>query len=57
LNEIRLRMKVTVVIVEQHVELAWNFATRYYVMQKGRIVRTGMTREENRSVVTPLLSV
>lgn len=57
LNEIRLKMKVTVVIVEQHVELAWNFATRYYVMQKGRIVQAGMTREEDPDVVTPFLSV
>ncbi len=57
LTEIRLKMKITVVIVEQHIELAWNFATRYYVMQKGRIVKTGMTREENQSAVTELLSV
>ena len=45
LRRIRREMGVTVLLVEQHLELAWGFADRYYVMQKGRVVETGNTRE------------
>ncbi len=57
LKRVRSEMKVTVILVEQHVELAWAFADSYCLMQKGRIVKAGSTRNEDQGVVHQLLSV
>jgi urea transport system ATP-binding protein len=48
---------VAVLLVEQHLSFAWSIAERYYVMQRGAIVRTGSTRGENPDDVASLLSV
>jgi urea transport system ATP-binding protein len=54
---IRKEFGVAVLLVEQHLSFAWSIAERYYVMQRGAIVRTGSTRGEKPDDVAPLLSV
>jgi urea transport system ATP-binding protein len=57
LNRIRTELKVAILLVEQYLRFAWAIADRYYVMQRGRIVRSGRTREESPDMVAHLLSV
>ena len=57
LSTIRREFGVALLLVEQHLSFAWSIAERYYVMQRGAIVRTGRTREERPDDVAPLLSV
>ena len=45
LSRIRLELRVAVLLVEQYLDFAWAFADRYYVMQKGRVVETGLTAQ------------
>ncbi len=45
LTRIRRELRVAVLLVEQYLDFAWAFADRYYVMQKGRVVETGLTAE------------
>ena len=37
---------IAIMLVEQYLHFAWSIADRYYVMQRGRMVRQGGTREE-----------
>ncbi|HTX03170.1 MAG TPA: urea ABC transporter ATP-binding subunit UrtE [Candidatus Acidoferrales bacterium] len=57
LVSIRKDFGVAVLLVEQHLDFAWSIAERYYVMQRGAIVRTGSTRAEKPDDVAALLSV
>ncbi len=57
LRRIRHELGVAVLLVEQYLELAWSFASAYFVMQKGRIVASGTTQEGDPSSVSRLLSV
>lgn len=57
LSAIRRDFGVALLLVEQHLAFAWSIAERYYVMQRGAIVRTGRTRTEQPDDVAPLLSV
>lgn len=57
LRTIRRDLNVAVLLVEQYLDFAWNFADRYYVMQKGRIVDAGQTAERDQSAVSGLLSI
>jgi urea transport system ATP-binding protein len=57
LTRIRRELKVAVLLVEQYLEFAWAFAERYYVMQKGRIVRNGNTQGQDSSAAAALLTV
>ncbi|HEY1730008.1 MAG TPA: urea ABC transporter ATP-binding subunit UrtE [Candidatus Baltobacteraceae bacterium] len=57
LASIRKDFGVAVLLVEQHLDFAWSIAERYYVMQRGAIVRTGSTRGESPDDVASLLSV
>jgi urea transport system ATP-binding protein len=43
LTRVRQELRVAVLLVEQYLDFAWAFADRYYVMQKGRVVETGLT--------------
>jgi urea transport system ATP-binding protein len=45
LTRVRLELRVAVLLVEQYLDFAWAFADRYYVMQKGRVVETGLTAD------------
>ena len=42
---VRQELRVAVLLVEQYLDFAWAFADRYYVMQKGRVIETGLTAE------------
>lgn len=57
LNRIRIELKIAILLVEQYLRFAWSIADRYYVMQRGRIVRSGDTREESHNAVAHLLSI
>jgi urea transport system ATP-binding protein len=57
LRRIRDELHVTIVIVEQYLDFAWSFADSYSVMQRGRIIRQGSTREESATDVAHLVSI
>ena len=57
LGAIRAELGVALLLVEQHLDFAWSIASRYYVMQRGTVVRTGTTAAEQPDDVAPLLSV
>jgi urea transport system ATP-binding protein len=57
LRRIRVELGVTVVIVEQYLDFAWSFADHYSVMQRGRIIRQGNTREESAATVAHLVNI
>ena len=57
LARIRREMGVTVLLVEQHLAFAWEFADRYYVIQKGRHLDDGSTRERDHVAVGQLLNL
>jgi urea transport system ATP-binding protein len=57
LGVIRTEMNVALLLVEQHLDFAWSIAERYYVMQRGSMVKTGTTKIDEPADVVPLLSV
>jgi len=57
LRRICRELGVAILLVEQYLELAWSFATSYFVMQKGRIVDRGRTTDGDARAVSRLLSV
>jgi len=57
LREIRARLKVAILLVEQYLDFAWSIADRFYVMRRGQIVLEGDPRESDPSSVHHLLSV
>jgi len=57
LNRVRKEFKIAILLVEQYLQFAWSLADRYYVMQRGRIIKNGSTRTETTDAVVPLLSV
>ena len=46
LLRVRKELNVAILIVEQNLDFAWSFADRYFVMQRGRMVREGRTDQE-----------
>jgi urea transport system ATP-binding protein len=57
LIRIRQELGVAIIIIEQNLDFAWGFADQYFVMQKGRIVRTGSTKDETATQVAHLIHV
>lgn len=57
LREIRTRLKVAILLVEQYLDFAWSIADRFYVMRRGQIALEGNPRESDPSSVHHLLSV
>jgi len=57
LGRIRRELGMAILLVEQYLEFAWGFATRYFVMQKGRIVDRGRTADGDAHAVGRLLGV
>jgi urea transport system ATP-binding protein len=45
LTRVRQELRVAVLLVEQYLDFAWAFADRYYVMQKGQLIETGLTAQ------------
>jgi urea transport system ATP-binding protein len=57
LGKVRRELGVAILIVEQHIDFAWSIADRYYVMQRGTVVKSGTTAGESPEAIAPLLSV
>lgn len=57
LIRIRQELGVAIIIIEQNLDFAWAFADQYFVMQKGRIVRHGLTKDETAADVAHLIHV
>jgi len=57
LGRIRSELKVGVIIVEQNLDFAWDFADRYVVLQRGRIVSQGATADTHPEVISHLIHV
>jgi urea transport system ATP-binding protein len=57
LGRIRTELKVGVIIVEQNLDFAWDFADRYIVMQRGRIVSQGATSAAQAEEISHLIHV
>jgi urea transport system ATP-binding protein len=57
LTKVRQELGVGVLLVEQYLEFAWSFAEKFFVMQKGRIIESGSTKERNANEIERLLSV
>ena len=57
LCRIRHELGTTIVIVEQYLDFAWSFADSYSVMQRGRIIRQGSTRDETAAEVAHLVNI
>ena len=57
LQRVRKEMGVAILIVEQNLDFAWSFAERFFVMQRGRIVREGETAQTPADEVASLIHV
>ena len=57
LLRVRTELGVAILIVEQNLDFAWGFADRYFVMQRGRMVRDGRTEEDAAETVAHLVHV
>lgn len=57
LTAVRRELGVAILIVEQHLDFAWAITERYYVMQRGTVVKSGATASESPEAIAPLLSV
>ena len=57
LGTVRRELGIALLLVEQHLDFAWAIADRYYVMQRGTIVKSGTTATETADAIAPLLSV
>jgi urea transport system ATP-binding protein len=57
LRRIRTELGVTIVIVEQYLDFAWSFADHYHVMQRGQIVRSGLTAQDSTTEIAHLVNI
>ncbi len=57
LREIRTRLKIAILLVEQYLDFAWSIADRFYVMRSGRIIDEGNPREREPGSVIHWLNV
>lgn len=57
LRRIRSELSVTIVIVEQYLDFAWSFADDYHVMQRGKIIRSGNTKDDSTAEIAHLVNI
>ena len=57
LVRVRRELGVAILIVEQNLDFAWSFADRYFVMQRGRMVKEGRTDTERAEDAAALVHV
>lgn len=57
LLRVRKELNVAILIVEQNLDFAWSFADRYFVMQRGRMVREGRTDQDSADDVAHLVHI
>jgi urea transport system ATP-binding protein len=53
----RRERRVSLLLVEQHLDFARSLAARYYVMERGQIVSAGRVEELSDEIVSRYLSV
>ncbi len=57
LREIRNRLRIAILLVEQYLDFAWSIADRFYVMRSGKIIDEGNPRERAPGSVVHWLNV
>jgi len=57
LNRIHAEKNLSVLIVEQNLDFAFNIANRFYVMEKGSIVHSGDTARESMDSIKKFLTI
>jgi urea transport system ATP-binding protein len=57
LLRVRKELNVAILIVEQNLDFAWSFADRYFVMQRGRVIKDGQTSEDSAEAVAHLVHI
>lgn len=57
LMRVRKELGVAILIVEQNLDFAWSFADRFFVMQRGRIVKEGRTAASPVDEIASLIHV
>ena len=57
LERLRRDFGVAILLVSQHLDFAWGLTDRYYVLQRGRVVREGSAKDGSPDEITHLLSV
>jgi urea transport system ATP-binding protein len=57
LMRVRKELGVAILIVEQNLDFAWSFADRFFVMQRGRIVKDGNTGDSPADEIAALIHV
>jgi urea transport system ATP-binding protein len=57
LLRVRKELNVAILIVEQNLDFAWSFADRYFVMQRGRVIKEGRTSEDSAEAVAHLVHI
>jgi urea transport system ATP-binding protein len=57
LLRVRKELNVAILIVEQNLDFAWSFADRYFVMQRGRVIKEGQTSEDSAEAVAHLVHI
>jgi urea transport system ATP-binding protein len=57
LMRVRRELGVAILIVEQNLDFAWAFADRFIVLQRGRVVREGLTAAQGADAVAALIHV
>jgi urea transport system ATP-binding protein len=57
LLRVRKELNVAILIVEQNLDFAWSFADRYFVMQRGRVIKEGRTDEDSAEAVAHLVHI
>jgi urea transport system ATP-binding protein len=57
LGRIRSELAVGIIIVEQNLDFAWDFADRFLVMQRGQVVRQGATDDARADEIAHLVHV
>ncbi len=57
LRRIRKELGVTIVIVEQYLDFAWSFADDYHIMQRGQIIRSGLTAQDTTTEIAHLVNI
>jgi urea transport system ATP-binding protein len=56
LKDLKKESKLAVLLVEQYLEFALKLADRYYVMEKGQIVKSGSNLEIDKEEIKPYLA-
>ncbi|MGH9450561.1 MAG: urea ABC transporter ATP-binding subunit UrtE [Terriglobia bacterium] len=57
INNIRIELRIAILLVEQYLDFAWAIADRFYVMRGGRVVEQGKTKGREAESVAHLLKV